>query len=128
MTTPSSVPSSALSLDPAKETERIVASIQKAIGQSLRRKGAVVGVSGGIDSSVVAFLCGRAVGADRLSLILMPEKDSSPDSLRLGHLVADALNVRPIVEDISPILTSARCYERRDDAIRLAIPEYGSGL
>src|SRR5262249_50704433 len=94
---------------------------------TFKRKGAVIGVSGGIDSSVVAFLCARAMGADRVQLLLMPETESSPDSTRLGHLVAEALGVRPEVEDISPILAGSKPYARRDAAIRLVVPEFGDG-
>lgn len=114
----------ALKLDPALETERIIASIRGAVAQ-FKRKGAVMGVSGGIDSSVVAFLCARALGSERLCVLLMPEADSSPDSTRLGRMVAESLNVQPVEEDITPMLRASRCYERRDDAIRLAVPEYG---
>jgi NAD+ synthase len=86
-----------------------------------------VGVSGGIDSSVVAFLCTRALGRDRVVLLMMPEVDSSPDSLRLGQTLAHQLGVRSFVEDISGTLKGARCYERRDEAIQLVVPEYGVG-
>src|SRR5262249_50083120 len=92
-----------------------------------KRKGAVIGVSGGIDSSVVAFLCARALGSDRVMLLFTPESDSSSESLRLGRLVADALHAPSHLEDISGILEGARCYERRDDAIRSVVPEYGDG-
>src|SRR5579883_1970274 len=93
----------------------------------LKRKGAVIGVSGGIDSSVVAFLCARALGPERVILLFTPELDSSSESLRLGQSVADALGVRSFLEDISPVLKGARCYERRDEAIRQVFPEYGPG-
>ncbi len=116
-----------LRLDPARETERIVASIKQTVFTSLKRKGAVVGVSGGIDSTVVAFLCARALGADRVLALFTPEEDSSPDSLRFGRMVADSLGVRSVEENISPILKASRCYERRDEAVRLVVPEYGEG-
>ncbi|MCC6344076.1 MAG: NAD(+) synthase [Bryobacterales bacterium] len=116
-----------LRIDPARETERIVAGIRDVVFQQLRRKGAVIGVSGGIDSSTVAFLCARALGPERVQILFTPEADSSPDSLRLGRMVAGALNARSAVEDITPILQGARCYERRDDAVRLVVPEYGPG-
>jgi NAD+ synthase len=54
----------------------------------------------------------------------MPEADSSPDSVRLGRLVADTLGIECVLEDISSILTAAGCYSRRDDAIRAVVPEY----
>jgi NAD+ synthase len=117
----------ALRLDPAAETERIADSIRSTVFERLKRKGAVVGVSGGIDSAVVAFLCARALGAGRVLALFTPEDESSADSLRLGRMVAQAAGIRSIVEDVGPILRAARCYERRDDAVRLVAPEYGAG-
>ncbi len=124
MTAACAVSPQILRLDPAQETERIVASIRDTVFSQLKRKGAVIGVSGGIDSSVVAFLCARALGKDRTMLLFMPEADSSPDSLRLGRMVADALDAPSVNEDISHVLRGARCYERRDDAIRQVVPQY----
>lgn len=116
-----------LRLDAAREIERITAFIQETVLHRLKRKGAVIGVSGGIDSSVVAFLCARALGNERILALFTPEVDSSSDSLRLGRLVAESLRACCVLEDISPILEGARCYERRDDSIRKAVPEYGEG-
>src|SRR4029079_1948019 len=127
MTTHSTPSADILRLDPEAETERITAWIRETISRNLRRRGAVIGVSGGIDSSVVAFLCARALGSDRIQILFTPEADSSPHSLRLGRMVAEALGAKATVEDISAILTGARCYERRDDAVRLVVPEYGPG-
>ena len=114
-------------IDPQVETDRIVANIRDVVFNQLKRRGAVIGVSGGIDSSVVAFLCARALGNERLQILFTPEAESSPDSLRLGRMIAESLNSPSAVEDISPILADARCYERRDDAVRLVVPEYGAG-
>lgn len=114
-------------IDAARETDRICETIREIVFHQFKRKGAVVGVSGGIDSAVVTFLCARALSKERVLAVLMPESDSSPDSLRLGQLVADSAKTRCIVEDISLILESARCYHRRDTAIRHTIPEYGKG-
>ena len=116
-----------LHLDVKAETDLLISWIRNTVLHDLRRKGAVIGVSGGIDSSVVAFLCARALGADRIQILFTPEADSSPDSYRLGRLVADCLQARSVLEDISTILRGARCYERRDDAVRLVVPEYGDG-
>jgi NAD+ synthase len=113
-----------LKLDPAKEADRVSSLVRQQIFGELRRKGAVLGLSGGIDSSVTAALCVRAVGAERVVGLLMPEADCSSESLRLGKLVAESLGIRAIVEDITPILEAAGCYRRRDDAIRSLIPEY----
>ena len=127
MTTQPGLSAEILRLDAEAETERITAWIRNIVFHTFRRRGAVIGVSGGIDSSVVAFLCARALGSDRIQILFTPEADSSPDSLRLGRLVSDALRAKANVEDISAILTGARCYERRDDAVRLVVPDYGPG-
>jgi NAD+ synthase len=116
-----------LRIDAATETERIVAGIRNVVFRQLKRRGAVIGVSGGIDSSVVAFLCARALRKERVLALFTPETESSSDSLRLGRMVAEALGVRAAVEDITPILKAAQCYERRDEAVRKVVPEYGGG-
>ena len=113
-----------LKLDAPKEVDRIAAAIREQVGQQLKRKGAVLGISGGIDSSVVAALCVRALGASRVLGLLMPDADSSPDSLRLGRALADFLGISAVLEDVSPLLQVAGCYRRRDEAIRSLIPEY----
>jgi NAD+ synthase len=118
----------ALDLDERVETARIGESIRNMLA-GLRRRGAVVGLSGGIDSSVVAALCARALGPDRVLGLLMPEQSSSgsSDSLRLGRTVAEKLGIEYIVDDISPALHSAGCYTRQEEAIRSVVPEYGAG-
>lgn len=117
-----------LLLDAAAEVKRITACIRETVFGRLRRKGAVIGLSGGIDSSVVACLCERALGKDRVQALLMPESDSSPDSHRLGLQLANQLGVACATEDISALLDSAGCYRRRDEAVRLVAPEYGEGF
>jgi NAD+ synthase len=117
----------ALRLDPARETERIAAAIRQQVGGELRRKGVVLGLSGGIDSSVAAALCVRALGASRVFGLFMPERDSSADSLGLGRLLAAELNIRAALEDITPILEAAGCYRRRDEAVQSVFPEFAPG-
>jgi NAD+ synthase len=116
--------SDALKLDAARAVDEITAAIRHFVFKDLRRKGAIVGLSGGIDSSVVTALSVRAVGPERVFAILMPERESSPESLILGKLVADHLGIDATVEDISPILEAAGSYRRRDEMIRTVIPEY----
>src|SRR4051794_39501914 len=112
----------ALKLDAHKEIERICAAMRRQVAVELKCRGVVVGISGGIDSSVCAALSVRALGPERVLGLFMPELDSSPESLRLGRLLADYLGIRTVLEDIAPILQSAGCYSRRDDAIRTLIP------
>ena len=119
--------SSVLNLDPAAEVGRIVEATRAFVTVTLRRRGAVVGISGGIDSSVVAALCALAFGPERVVGLLMPERHSSGDSLRLGQLVADTVGIATVTEDISALLESAGCYRHQDEAIRSVVPEYGPG-
>jgi NAD+ synthase len=126
MPTLTSTAADLLHIDAAAETERITSAIRDVVFTQFRRKGAVVGVSGGIDSSVVAALCARALGKDRVLALYMPESESASESLDLGRLLTDSLGIRAVLENITPILDGAACYRRRDDAIRTVIPEYTS--
>lgn len=114
-----------LRLDADAEIARITEALQDQILRRLRRRGAVLGVSGGIDSSVCLALCARALGSDRVVALMMPEADSDPESLRLGRMVADAYGVQTVVEDIAPALKGAGCYARRNLFIRSVVPEFG---
>jgi len=117
----------ALRIDPAAETDRIAAALREQVLRRLRKRGVVQGLSGGIDSGVTAALCAKALGSDKVFAVLMPEKDSDLDSLRLGRLMVETLGVPSIVEDIAPMLTAAGCYERRDAFIRRLVPAFGPG-
>lgn len=116
-----------LRIDAAAEVERISSHIRDTVFSQFKRKGAVVAVSGGIDSSVVAALCVRALGPDRVIALFLPESDSSGESLRLGKKLAETLGIRSFTEDITPVLAGAGCYRRRDEAIRTVMPEYSDG-
>ncbi len=116
-----------LDIDTAAEVERITSWLRRIVLGDLRRRGAIVAVSGGIDSSVVAALCARALGPDRVLALSLPERDSSSDALRLGHLVADSFGVGWMVEDIEPALRGIGCYERQTAAIRQVFPEFEPG-
>ncbi|HEV3478338.1 MAG TPA: NAD(+) synthase [Gaiellaceae bacterium] len=114
----------ALRIDPEQVVEELCARLRDAVGKELRRKGAVVGVSGGIDSTVTCALCARALGPERVLAVFTPESDSDAETLRLSRLAADSLGVDSVLEDITPLLQAARAYERRDAAVRRLIPEF----
>lgn len=116
-----------LALDAAPAVERITSAMTRALSRDLRRRGLVVGVSGGIDSSVCLALAVRAVGPERVVALLMPEADSDPASQERGQRLCDLLGVEAVVEDIAPALAALGCYERRDTAIRRVFPGYGPG-
>jgi NAD+ synthase len=111
--------------DAAAESARICEILKAQIFRKLRRRGAVIGLSGGIDSSVCAALSAHALGPKHVLAVLMPEHDSDPESLRLGRLVAESLGIEYVEENIGPILEAAGCYERRDHFVRLVVPEFG---
>ena len=103
----------------------IARGISDQVLRRLRRRGAVIGLSGGIDSSLTAALCVAALGPGNVLGVLMPEKDSDPESVRLARIVADTFGIRHVVEDIAPTLSAAGCYLRRDGAIRELFPDFG---
>ena len=113
-----------LQLNEAAATEQIVATLRQQVGELLNRRGLVVGMSGGIDSSVCAALAVRAVGATHVFGLLMPERESDHQSLDLAARWADSLGIAYAVEDITPTLAALGCYARRNAAIRRAMPEF----
>ncbi|BAV47539.1 NH(3)-dependent NAD(+) synthetase [Mesorhizobium sp. 113-1-2] len=116
-----------LALDARAEVDRIVDTLRKQVLGTLHRRGVVVGLSGGIDSSVVATLCTRAFGKDKVLGLFMPERDSSGDSLRLGRRVAAQLGIDSVLENIGPALEAIGAYGRQLEAIRTVVPDYGEG-
>jgi NAD+ synthase len=116
-----------LKLQCAEETAKITNKLREIVLKRFKKRGVVVGLSGGIDSSVVGALCVRAFGKDQVLGLLMPEKESSPETYELGPLISDHLGIQTVTEDITAVLESVRCYQRRDDAIRSVVPEYGPG-
>jgi NAD+ synthase len=116
-----------LRLDEAAEVERIAVHLREALGRVLHKRGLVVAMSSGIDSSVSAALAVRALGPDRVFGLLLPERDSSPESARNAELLAKHLGIRYEIQDIAPTLEAIGCYRWRDEAIRRAVPEYASG-
>ena len=115
----------------AKVLELNLDAVADAAGEKMReyigrmgRRGAVVAISGGIDSSVCAALSVRALGKERVFCLLLPERDSSSRSGKLGQMLADHLGVERLAVDIAPTLEAIGCYSWRDEAIRKLFPEY----
>lgn len=116
-----------LRIDLPREADRIASYIKTTVAQRFQRRGAVVALSGGIDSSCVAGLCVRALGAKRVFGLHLPEGESAKETVRLSTSVSTTLGMESVVEDITSILEAAGCYRRRDDSIRRVVPEYGEG-
>jgi len=116
-----------LSIDSEREVKKISEQIRSILAKQLKRRGLIVALSGGIDSSVSVALTVKALGVERVFALLMPERHSSGDTLELSTLVADTFKVDRAHENISGILEAAGFYQRYDDAVRQAIPKYGIG-
>jgi len=116
-----------LRIDLLAEADRIAAWMRDALARQLHRRGLVVAVSGGIDSSLCAALAVRAVGAARVHALLLPERDSSGTSTERGLALVRHLGVAHEVIDIAPALEALGCYRQRDEAIRRVFPAYAEG-
>ncbi|MFH1808766.1 MAG: NAD(+) synthase [Pseudomonadota bacterium] len=116
-----------LELDTRAEISRIAGRLREQVTRLLRRRGAVVALSGGIDSSVVGALAVRALGPEHVLGLLLPERDSAAETPGLGQTLTEHLGIASIQEDITPLLEATGCYRRRDDALREVVPAYGPG-
>jgi NAD+ synthase len=119
---------SILKLDPEKETNRIADFIAEMTRKHFRRKGAVVGLSGGIDSALTAELCVKALGKDRVLALILPERESSPVSAEYGLKQAEKLGLETITVDITDTLDSMGVYAKRDEAIRGMFPDFDQSM
>jgi len=117
---------SILKIDCEKEVKKITTALKQSL-MTFRRRGYVVAISGGIDSSVTLGLCVQAVGPDKVVGIQMPERHSAEETLGLSAIVADAFNVKRYLEDITGVLEAVGFYRRYDDCVASVIPEYGKG-
>jgi NAD+ synthase len=116
-----------IKLNCEKTVNEIVENLRNEVFVKFKRQGAIVGTSGGIDSAVVAALCARAFGPERMLGILMPDKDSSPDSKALGIELAERYSYKYETRDITEALKGAGCYLFRDSAFQLVFPDWREG-
>jgi NAD+ synthase len=118
-------PSDPLALDCEAEVQRISNWMREQLAQTLKRRGVVVAISGGVDSAVCAALAVQALGPQRVFGLLLPELDSKPESTELGRAVAHQLGIAFEVQAIGEALQAIGCYRWRDEAIRHLVPDYG---
>lgn len=120
-----SLSSDMLRIDNIEELSgRLMERLRNDVFHKLNRRGGVIGISGGIDSSVTLALAVQALGRENVTGIMLPERDSSPDSLGLARKLAERFGVRTIVEDITAALEGFGCYRRRDEAIARVMPHF----
>jgi NAD+ synthase len=115
---------SVLEIDCAAEVERICSWMVQTLGQQLHKRGTIIGLSGGIDSSVCGALAVRALGSKKVFGLLMPEDDSSSSSASRAMLLVNQWDINHRLEDIAPTLRAIGCYSWRDEAIRTLVPSY----
>ncbi len=116
-----------LAFDFEAEVEKIATTTRELLRNQLHRRGLVVAISGGIDSSVCAALAVRTVGVKKVFGLLLPEQDSASASTQRGRKLAEHLGIEHQVVDIAPTLAAIGCYQWRDDAIRVVFPDYDEG-
>jgi NAD+ synthase len=116
-----------IKLDCRKVVEEIYETLKTQIFVTMKRQGAVVGVSGGIDSSVVAALSARALGPDKVIGVSMPDKDNSAASKDLAAELARKFGFTYITCDITPALEGAGCYKLREEGFREVFPQWREG-
>lgn len=116
-----------LNFDMDAEVEKITSNMRALLSKKLHKRGLVVAMSGGIDSSVSSALSVKAVGPKKVFGLLLPEQDSSSDSETKGHILAKHHGIEYLVHDIAPTLQAIGCYQWRDEAIKATFPEYGEG-
>lgn len=119
--------SNILKIDPEKETERIAGFVRDQVQSVYRRTGIVIGLSGGIDSAVMAELSVRALGKDKVYGMILPEKESNPVSSLFARAHADKMGISHREVDISATVDSVHPYSLRDDFIKELISEYTPG-
>jgi NAD+ synthase len=113
-----------LELDWEAKAASLSDGLKEAVLKKLRKRGLVVAVSGGIDSACVAALAVRALGPDRVFGLLLPERDSSGLSSKLGRELCEKLGIQYTLHDIAPMLEAAGCYSQRDAAVRSVFPAF----
>ncbi|MDD5040750.1 MAG: NAD(+) synthase [Patescibacteria group bacterium] len=112
---------------PAVETARIIRVIRGKVLDKFRKKGVVIGLSGGVDSSVTACLAVRALGRDMVKALILPERETSIKSIGIARSVAKMLKINAEISDITDILAPMGVYSGRERIVKNYFPSYVQG-
>ena len=113
-----------LKIDPEKELEKLSKFIIDQVRVAYRRKGIVVGLSGGIDSACIAAVAVHAIGKERVVGLVLPETESNPISSEYAIKHAKNLGIDHREVNITPTVDSIVNYKWRDEFIQKLVPEY----
>lgn len=113
-----------LELDLEAKAAELAAALEHTVLHTLKRRGVVVAISGGIDSACVAALAVRALGPRRVFGLLLPERESSDEATTYGRKLCTELGIEHETFDIAPVLEAAGCYARREAAVRSVFPDF----
>jgi NAD+ synthase len=116
-----------LKINPSEEITKIADFVVKEARKVYRRSGVVVGLSGGVDSAVMAGLAVEALGRDNVFGLVLPEKESNPISRQYAISHAEKLGIEFREIDITHTVDSVVTYSWRDEFIRRIVPNYSSG-
>ncbi len=96
------------------KAEKMALSLENFIREytdKLEREGVILGLSGGIDSAVIAALCMRALGPEKILVLIMPEKDSKKEHTKDALNFAQELGIKAKLIDITPYLEEIGVYK-----------------
>jgi len=116
-----------LKINPAEETKKVAQFVAEQVAKVYRRRGVVVGLSGGVDSAVMCAVAVRAVGPDKVVGLVLPEKESNPISRRYAVSHAETLGIEFRQIDITPTVDTVVSYSWRDEYIKKLVPNYSPG-
>ena len=112
-----------LKIECESEAERICLFLRGQM-RSMHREGIVIGLSGGVDSALCAALSAKAIGKDNIFGLVLPDKESSPQSAEFALKQAKQLGIKTITIDITPVLEAFGTYEKRDAVAQSIFPEF----
>lgn len=99
-----------MNINPEKVANKIENFIRQKVDE-FQRDGVVLGMSGGIDSAVVGTLVTRALGAEKVLALLLPERDSSPESKADALLEIKRLGIAQREINLTPVLEAIGIYQ-----------------
>jgi len=117
-----------LTISPSDETKKISSFLHEEVHKRFRRKGIILGLSGGIDSAVMAALAVHALGKENVIGLILPEKESNPLSAQYAVKHAEKLGIIYFQQDISATVDAVGGYTTRDEYLKSLVPEYTPAL